>query len=551
MYNLSALLVPWAYLTTCVQATSQVVLGNNDEATASATPFNKAFDDYVERIMADWHVPGVAIAVVHENQTWAKGYGFATLPDEPVTPHTLFQGASTTKSFTASLAALLVDDNTTHKDIKWTSRLHDLIGNDFVLEDAYTTTHVTLEDALSHRTGFPRHDIAWLNQELDTKGTAHMLRHLTPSAEFRTKWQYNNMMFTAVSHFIESVTGMWQGDVLRKWLWEPLGMSETYYSYDEAFGCEETNAECRMAASYVWDDESSKYHEVPLSDFAAANGAGGIISNVLDYSQWVRALMYESGPVSKDSHKALKSPLSIVNVEDEPYSGPTWYGMGLDAGVYRGERVFGHDGGIGGYLSRFSFLPDRKFGYVVFTNGYGFVMDIAGWRLMDEFLGTPRDEFAKVDEKFHKLIEQQKEKVKALPSELYPDVPTRRIAPAVKLQEYEGTYHHAGYGNVSLSLSAPRSSAVHTSSPSMASGLAGSRLYAHIKYENILLTLHHVSGEHWLVEYRSHVHNTTYPKNVGQAKFEVGANGLVEKVALTPEDSVQGDARWVWFARVA
>lgn len=122
------------------------------------------------------------------NSDQNKGYGFAEFPDKPVTPHTLFQGASTTKSFTASLAALLVDDNSTYNNIKWTTPIHDIVGNDFVLKDPYTTTHITLEDALSHRTGIPRHDTAWLNQEVDPKGEAYLLRYLNPSAEFRTKW---------------------------------------------------------------------------------------------------------------------------------------------------------------------------------------------------------------------------------------------------------------------------------------------------------------------------------------------------------------------------
>lgn len=72
MLKLSALLAVVVSLTPHTQAASQVFLGNHDEATASATPFNEAFDAYVEQLLAEWHCPGVAIAVVHENKTWAK-----------------------------------------------------------------------------------------------------------------------------------------------------------------------------------------------------------------------------------------------------------------------------------------------------------------------------------------------------------------------------------------------------------------------------------------------------------------------------------------------
>lgn len=176
-------------------------------------------------------------------------------------------------------------------------------------------------------------------------------------------------------------------------------MNETFYSCEDAFDCENTNPDCKMAISYMWDNETSEYAKIPFADYHAANGAGGVISNVLDYSHWVRSLMYETGPVSKASHKALTSPLSVPGAEEEPFTGPVWYGMGLDGGVYRGEKVFGHNGAIGAYFSKFAFLPERKFGYVIFQNGQGFTMESVGWRLLDEFLGTPKDEHARINEK--------------------------------------------------------------------------------------------------------------------------------------------------------
>lgn len=75
-------LVTAAVLTAHVQAV-QVILGNDESGTS---PFNDGFDDFVESLLKQWHVPGIAIAVVHEDQTWAKvilvltpWFGFASL----------------------------------------------------------------------------------------------------------------------------------------------------------------------------------------------------------------------------------------------------------------------------------------------------------------------------------------------------------------------------------------------------------------------------------------------------------------------------------------
>lgn len=72
MLSMFPLLASLVFLTTRTQATNQVFLGNHDEATRSASPFKEDFDAYVEQLLAEWHCPGVAIAVVHENKTWAK-----------------------------------------------------------------------------------------------------------------------------------------------------------------------------------------------------------------------------------------------------------------------------------------------------------------------------------------------------------------------------------------------------------------------------------------------------------------------------------------------
>jgi hypothetical protein len=50
----------------------QLFLGNHDAQVADNTPFYPAFDSFVDSLMSDWHIPGLAIAVVHENKTWSK-----------------------------------------------------------------------------------------------------------------------------------------------------------------------------------------------------------------------------------------------------------------------------------------------------------------------------------------------------------------------------------------------------------------------------------------------------------------------------------------------
>ena len=69
-------------------------------------------DAYVEKARQDWKIPGLAMAIVKDDQViFAKGFGVRELgKPEPVNEKTLFAIASNTKAFTTALLATLVDD---------------------------------------------------------------------------------------------------------------------------------------------------------------------------------------------------------------------------------------------------------------------------------------------------------------------------------------------------------------------------------------------------------------------------------------------------------
>src|ERR1700710_1072032 len=121
--------------------------------------------------------------------------------------------------------SLLVDDNDKYPEVQWNTPISNLIRDDFVLENAYATTHTTIEDALSHRSGMPAHDFSHGNTYDGHKGTprdvVRSLRYLPLTAEPRTRYQYCNMMFAVAAYIIETLEGMWLGDVLWDRIWKP------------------------------------------------------------------------------------------------------------------------------------------------------------------------------------------------------------------------------------------------------------------------------------------------------------------------------------------
>lgn len=326
--------------------------------------------------------------------------------------------------------------------LAWDTPIAQLIPDDFVLADPWATTHLTLEDALSHRTGLPRHDKASTHrvpapaadQEGHSTGTGtaiatgtrtatirdgvRFLRYLPLNAAPRTKWQYCNQMFVVATHVIQTLTGgRWLGDVLRAWIWAPLGMDATYFSLEDALAAPQ-----HFARGYSWSSQGQGvgqgqgwYNPVPYMPTDEIGGAGAVVSNVEDYTRWIRMLLREEEPLSKEGHKAIKTPRMIIDPETvlgslgkkkgdgakakeekkSPYDFPSAYAFGWEVSSYRGHTFWTHAGGMHAYGAEVFFFPDLDFGVVTFGNTAGtsnYVGVITVWKLVDDKLGIPEEE---------------------------------------------------------------------------------------------------------------------------------------------------------------
>ncbi|KAK3071655.1 hypothetical protein LTR53_008255 [Teratosphaeriaceae sp. CCFEE 6253] len=510
-------------------------------------PFESpGFDDYITTTLADFLAPGLTIAVVHGDKTFSRAYGHANLDTkEPMTPRTLFYAGSTTKSFTAAAMSHLVDSNASdYAAITWTSKLADLIRDDFVLQDEHATNHITLTDALSHRTGMPRHDMSWINGDPSAREQVRRLRHLPLHHELRETWEYCNLMFTAVSHAIETLTGAAMGTLLREWFWEPLGMRETFYSIQDALAHAEATDGVTMATGYLYDNSSKSYTSVPHSTIPPANGAGGVISNVLDYTHWIRAFLHPSNPsnpVSPAAIQAMTSPHMLMRPGIQPTQGAA-YGLGLETSLYRGQRVVAHEGGINGYMTAMLWLSDLDWGVVMMQNAYSLAMEVIQWKIVDDFLRTPEAERADVARAARGLQAKKLARLANARRELYPDAgAVAAVAPALPLQAYEGTYAHPAYHNLTLSSSPPTERGEEAALGSLA-------LYsASAHYLQVSAVWDHVSGEEWYAHERVGP-GSFLADDLKKARFRVGVDGKVRGVEYQAESALDEMA---WFERIA
>ncbi|KAI1769372.1 beta-lactamase/transpeptidase-like protein [Hypoxylon sp. FL1150] len=562
--------------------------GDGDGVTEKKkkSPLDADFRASVEEALRRWHVPGIAVAVVDGESTWAEGYGIANFPSSPVTPSTLFYTGSTTKAFTAAVTSLLVDSGnySSPQDaspLGWQTPISHLIRDDFVLQDGreWPAAHLTLEDALSHRTGFPRHDKALARYSDDDhhhpstiRDVVRSLRYLPMVAEPRVTWRYCNIMFMVVSHVIQTLTGQWLGATMRERVWEPLGMGSTFLSVEEALG----TPGVEVARGYYWDylgasqsqdkiggDGSSAagpdeedgdgkggggFVGVPFSSLAIASGAGGIVSSVLDYARWIKCLIDEDDctVLPRKAHRELKAARAVLSPESaEGYDAPLAYSLGWLLGTYKGHRVFTHGGGMEAHGAEVYFFPGLKYGVVTLANT-AITSNMAGmelaWKLINDRIGVPEKERFDWAAKSQKTLDEQLQLADTAIEKLYPDRADPPLPRALPLQSYVGKYFHPAYRTVTIELADDDSSG-HSSNSSGEKGKKRGELIA-VRADmewQMVFEFRHVSGEFWAVVIDFLNTPNMLNGQLARAEFVVGVAGTVDKLRMEfLEDGSEG-----------
>src|SRR5256885_8695251 len=228
--------------------------------------------------MARYHVPGVAIGILHDGDEDIAAYGVTNLEHPlPVDADTLFQIASITKTITATVVMRLVERGALDLDSPIRRYLPE-----FKLRDDDAAKRATLRHLVTHTGGWLGDCFADFGKGDDAlaRYVAAMaeLDQLTPLGEI---WHYSNSSFAVLGRLIEVATGKTYEAAVRELLFLPLGMTRSCFNADEAI----TH---RVAAGHVIVDEQPRVAR-PWAFPRATTPVGGVVSSVrelLDYARF-------------------------------------------------------------------------------------------------------------------------------------------------------------------------------------------------------------------------------------------------------------------------
>ena len=495
-YPVFLALLIFSFTNAVPQHHQQEPLRSNQNQGSSALD-NAAFDKVVEAAIDFWHVPGMSVAVIDGDQISSKGYGYASLPDVPATPDTLYFTGSTTKAFTAAAVAKLIEDQTPVPGLQWTTPINKLIREDFVLSDDHATTHTTIEDALSHRTGLAGHDLIYGRPGDTPSDVVARLRYLPLTREPRTTFQYCNVMFSVVTELLETMTGMKLEQIFWQKLWEPLGMISTSF-----YPSHLKRSMSDLARGYWYPGDpgirggtnTSKFIPELYAEVAPISGAGSIVSSVNDYALWIKAyldvanatkLTNASSPINPLLYHSVFTPRTIINQPADPFEPgndfmlPQLYGLGWGMFKALGHTIIGHVGGLTGFGTNVLILPDDDIGIVTMGNT-ATTSNIAGnavcIEVLKKVLGLSVDEVETIHTALAAGIVQQADTLRAQSKPRPSPRPSSEYGIAEQLplpgniSDYAGTYTHPAYGSIDFHVASDAASAADSTRPPPLSG---------------------------------------------------------------------------------
>ncbi len=408
-----------------------------------------ALDALVQAAMEAFRIPGASVAIVQGDEViYLKGFGVREIgKDAPVTPDTLFAIASTTKAFTATTVAMLVEDG----KMAWDDPVRKHVPF-FRLSDPLADANVTLRDLLCHRTGISRHDLFWYNSAWDREEVLRRIGLVKPNTSFRSTWEYNNIMFLAAGYAVGMATGGTWEAFLRQRIFEPLGMTGANTSVTLV-------EDAPDHASPHDKDPEKNLKVIPWRNLDNVTPAGGINAGTRDLTKWLRFLLgegvFEGKRLLSASNLAETLAPQMVLKRDasareaEPETQMVSYGLGWSIQDYHGHLLISHGGGIDGFRSQVVLVPLAKLGLAILANLAGNAMPEALRNtLVDHLLDFPkRDWNAHALALAEKAEAEQKAKEAEREEKRHKDT-----KPSRELVAYTGAYEDPAYGTARVSL---------------------------------------------------------------------------------------------------
>ncbi|MDQ1262102.1 MAG: hypothetical protein QG575_1283 [Euryarchaeota archaeon] len=405
-------------------------------------------ENYTEKAMKEWHVPGLAVAVVKgDNVVYLRGFGNKSQDfPGPVTPDTIFQVGSTSKAFTSALLAMQVDQG----KLQWTDKVVDHLA-DFQLYDPWVTREFMVKDLLDHSSGLPEHaceDLITLGYDRET--VMRSLKKVEPTSSFRSVSSYSNAFYLWAARLLELESGRTWEENLQDGIFLPLQMKNSTAGLESFLEAKDVAMLHRLKDNRLQDPEllTIPMNWTYMDWIYVVSPAGGINSNVIDMSKWLRLQMNggrindtvtgnATSLISEENVRYMHSPQTILESNEKLYNGLGWIYQ-----EYKPYPIVWHNGGSFGHHSMIAFVPEEDIGIVVLSNSAVGLPEILAYWFFDRYFGNLQTDYSNEAMAAGLMLEN-------LTNYNKPKRP-QPFDPTLPLERYTGNYSSEIYGPINI-----------------------------------------------------------------------------------------------------
>jgi CubicO group peptidase (beta-lactamase class C family) len=320
---------------------------NTSPASAAPDPV----DQYLRREMERAHIPATAVAVLRDGKLIKLAvYGQADLEQgTPVTLHSPFQIASSTKLLTSALLMQLVGEGKLDLDAPVSHYIENA-------PPAWST--MTLRHLASHTSGLPR--AAFPPELADPAQAVEMARKQTLAARPGERVAYGSLDFSLLAYILERAGGMPFEQLLAQRITGPLAMTDTRFArFELSPGRDMVKTEmvAGRVNTYEWSNgrQMAYRYLYPAYTFAA----GGAFASIRDVANFLQAIDGDNLLVPALKER-MWEPVKLANGQESGFS------AGWTRAEYRGQREVGHSGGPA--LADIRYYPGQRLAVAVLAS---------------------------------------------------------------------------------------------------------------------------------------------------------------------------------------
>ncbi len=294
---------------------------------------------------------------------YSKSVGYADAESSlKSTGETKYRIGSISKIFTATMILKAVEEKKISLD-KTIESYFPLVEN---------ANKITIRNLLNHHSGIQSFTDnadykSWCSHPKSVKELVEIISNGKSEFEPGSKGKYSNSNYVLLSIILEKIYKKNFSEIIKSKIIKPLGLKNTYLGGK----IDIDNQEC---FSYRFNNKWLKEIE---TDMSIPMGAGAVVSNPTDLTKFIEAL-FEGKIISKNSLKTM------TTLEDN-------FGLGIFAYPFYDKKLYGHTGGIDGFASMLTIMPEDNLSVAVTSNGVNFSINTIILSALSSYYGTPFD----------------------------------------------------------------------------------------------------------------------------------------------------------------